>query len=235
MNFKYQLQLKYRLKLLFLIFNLQSVSLISQNVNSLPNRISNQIKNENAISKNISPLTIHLFDSSNRNNDKYIELSWKKLTSNENLGLLIYKGLKNRSIGLWKNFNQELQPSHTFLDKSISANQIHAYLFSDVHLHDIQTKHKKVKIDIDYEKKLTVHPNSILPEIQIVLNLDSGGLIKIDSYDVTGDYISSITKDNLQPGDYLLKWNGSNALSGFYMVTLYCNNDVTANHEVIIL
>jgi len=235
MTLQYQPKFKHRLKILLIICYYHCVSLVSQSIDPQVNTILNNRIQNNIISKEPSPLTINVFDWSEHANDDYIELSWRKMTSKENLGLLIYKGLKNKSLKFWKDYRRKSKPYYTILERAISSNQIYAYLLSDVRIHDIRTDNNMIKVDLDYSKRFTMNPNPIVPEIQIVLNLDSNALVQIDSYNSMGDHIDSIIQNNLQEGEYVLKWDASTVLSGFYMVTVHYDNALTPNHEVTIL
>ncbi len=60
------------------------------------------------------------------------------------------------------------------------------------------------------------YPNPFNPSTTIKFDVQKKSDIKLLIYDVTGRNIQTETKDNLNPGSYEYKWDGSNYASGIY-------------------
>ncbi len=66
------------------------------------------------------------------------------------------------------------------------------------------------------------YPNPFNPATNIVFRIKEFGLVTLKIYDVLGNEISTLVNENKEPGEYNIKFDGSNLSSGIYYYKLTC-------------
>ncbi|HCA43041.1 MAG TPA: hypothetical protein DEP28_07290 [Bacteroidetes bacterium] len=81
---------------------------------------------------------------------------------------------------------------------------------------------------------LNVYPNPFNPETTIEFNLNTAQRIKIEVFDVTGRVVEVIRNEDLQRGNYKVKWNAINKNSGVYFLKI-TGNEINTTRKLLLI
>ena len=87
--------------------------------------------------------------------------------------------------------------------------------------------------------KLSNFPNPFNPSTMIAFNLGVESDVKLDIYNVRGEYVKTIVNDKLAAGNHQFEWNGTNSkgrqvTSGTYLVHMQHDSGGTT-HKIVLL
>ncbi|MDP8267868.1 MAG: FlgD immunoglobulin-like domain containing protein [Candidatus Tenebribacter davisii] len=91
---------------------------------------------------------------------------------------------------------------------------------------------------VDYQ--LYNYPNPFNPETNIVFNLPEEGRVQLDIYNIRGQKIRSLLKDQITSGQHSIVWNGKDdsgkkVSSGVYLYRLIVNSRIEAVKKCLLL
>ena len=109
---------------------------------------------------------------------------------------------------------------------------------------------KRPKLDITYNGDVSIEPvtsgipadyklsqnfpNPFNPSTTIKFDIPESSHATLKIFDEMGKEISSLVNDNLNPGSYEVKWDGSNFSSGAYFVRFESGNNVITKRIMLI-
>ncbi|HCN36552.1 MAG TPA: hypothetical protein DIS94_02415, partial [Bacteroidetes bacterium] len=76
--------------------------------------------------------------------------------------------------------------------------------------------------------------NPFNPETTIEFNLNTAQRIKIEVFDVTGRVVEVIRNEDLQRGNYKVKWNAINKNSGVYFLKI-TGNEINTTRKLLLI
>ncbi len=129
--------------------------------------------------------------------------------------------------------NESFRPSwvNSYLaDKEGNMKPVGAMLFTEV-----KDKYGEKKRINDFHIIAQNYPNPFNAETIINFTIPAGleaSFVEINIYNIQGEFINKIFSGNIQPGNYLTKWNGKNSAlqnvsSGIYFYEIKCGNHKT--------
>ncbi|MBL8007212.1 MAG: T9SS type A sorting domain-containing protein, partial [Ignavibacteria bacterium] len=68
------------------------------------------------------------------------------------------------------------------------------------------------------------YPNPFNPITNVEFGISKSGFVSLKVYDMLGKEVAILVNENLSPGKYTVKFNGSNLASGAYFYTIKINN-----------
>ena len=92
----------------------------------------------------------------------------------------------------------------------------------------------KNKFNIPANFSLTNYPNPFNPSTKIEINISKRSDVSIIIYDLLGNEITTIVKNNLSPGTHTFSWNAENLTSGIYFCVL-SNNEKSIIRKIALL
>lgn len=78
------------------------------------------------------------------------------------------------------------------------------------------------------------YPNPFNPETLIKFNIKKSGFVKLSVYDTNGKLIEDLVQENLNSGEYSVKWKALNFSSGIYYYKLNVNDFEAVNKMILI-
>ncbi len=78
------------------------------------------------------------------------------------------------------------------------------------------------------------YPNPFNPETLIKFNIKKPGFVKLSVYNTNGKLIENLVQENLNSGEYSVKWEASNRSSGIYIYKLNVNDFEAVNKMILI-
>jgi hypothetical protein len=85
---------------------------------------------------------------------------------------------------------------------------------------------------------LKLHPNPFEEKITITINIGTRSLSTLSIYDINGHQIKRLLENNLNPGNYLILWDGkddwnNDCLPGIYFICLNINGRMGPSQKII--
>ncbi len=180
-------------------------------------------------SGNPLPVEIITFQA-NYHNGK-VNLDWKTATEVDNYGFEIERAssLQNlnlnvyEKIGFVKGFGNSNSPKdYSFIDKNIKYGMV-KYRLKQINQDGNFSYSNEVAIDIKLPDKFVLfqnYPNPFNPITTINYQLPKKSFISVKIYDVIGRVVETIVNEEQTAGNYEIKFDGSNLVSGIYFYKL---------------
>ena len=80
----------------------------------------------------------------------------------------------------------------------------------------------------------TLYPNPFNPVITLDIDIHQSGLLRIEVYDVSGNFIEEINKGHFNTGNQSLQWSGNNNPSGMYFFKITDGDAVQIRKAVLL-
>ncbi len=174
--------------------------------------------------ENMLPVELHSFGAI-RNNDKVI-LNWQTDTEINNLGFEIQKqnGDTWEKVGFVNgkgNSNVKNEYSFTDINKSIEKTAYRLkQIDTDGHFSFSEIVYSEgFLINLDY-KLYQNYPNPFNPSTTIKYQIPNDGLVTIKLYDILGNEIKTLVKEQKTKGQYTYKFESTNLAAGVYIYSL---------------
>jgi len=174
--------------------------------------------------ENMLPVELHSFGAI-RNNDKVI-LNWQTDTEINNLGFEIQKqnGDTWEKVGFVNgkgNSNVKNEYSFTDINKSIEKTAYRLkQIDTDGHFSFSEIVYSEgFLINLDY-KLYQNYPNPFNPSTTIKYQILNDGLVTIKLYDILGNEIKTLVKEQKTKGQYTYKFESTNLAAGVYIYSL---------------
>ncbi len=176
-----------------------------------------------------TPVELFSFDA-NYTNNKVI-LNWRTATETNNRGFEIERQDVSRqlSVGNWKKIGYvqgkgtTTEPqSYSFNDKDIT-NRKYKYRLKQIDFNGTYKYSKEIAINISIPLKFSLsqnYPNPFNPSTNIGFTIPDFGFVTLKIYDVLGREVKTLVNEVKKPGEYKIKFNGSNLPSGVYFYSL---------------
>ena len=80
----------------------------------------------------------------------------------------------------------------------------------------------------------TLYPNPFNPVITLDIDIHQSGVLWIEVYDVSGNFIEEINKGHVNTGNQSLQWSGNNNPSGMYFFKI-TDGDIVQIRKAVLL
>jgi hypothetical protein len=80
----------------------------------------------------------------------------------------------------------------------------------------------------------TLYPNPFNPVITLDIDIHQSGVLWIEVYDVSGNFIEEINKGHVNTGNQSLQWSGNNNPSGMYFFKITDGDAVQIRKAVLL-
>lgn len=171
---------------------------------------------------------------------------------NINLGNLQFRGLVYKTTNGGINWRYQIPDTNIIIGSyermdfinqktgwcydDFSGNGIHTLTGGDTSSYPVtDIKHISTEIPEDYELKQN-YPNPFNPLTTIGFSVKKQkSYISIKVYNIKGQEITSLVNNSLNPGEYVINFDGNNLSSGIYFYTLYADNIPVQTRKMILL
>jgi hypothetical protein len=179
-------------------------------------------------------------------NDSAINFEWS------NINQSCYEGILNYNIQIFDSNNQIIVSQSTqennipisYSNLNINEGEINLYswniLIDDIILSDVfsfsidATMMNIIDNKIDNFKIYQNYPNPFNPITYIEFDNLNYSLLKINIYDINGNFVEELVNSFYSPGKYQVYWDGSNFSSGIYLYEFKVANQTIRKKMVLI-
>jgi hypothetical protein len=77
---------------------------------------------------------------------------------------------------------------------------------------------------LKYMDQLSVYPNPFNPETTLDYDLEEGGYVRIDIYNIRGQKVANLLNETQEAGIYHINWDASGLNSGIYLIRMNCGS-----------
>jgi len=95
-----------------------------------------------------------------------------------------------------------------------------------------------IKISNEVPHDFILHPNYPNPfnsSTLIKFSLSKKGLIELLIFDLKGELIDKLIREELNPGEYKVNWNANNNASGVYFLTMNFQSNIIKTHKMLLI
>lgn len=189
----------------------------------------------------LMPVELSSFTSTVYEND--VKLNWTTESENNNKGFDLERKFKTEEATDWiligsiqGNGNSNVQNNYNFTDMNLNSGTYqyrlkqtdfngsseYFYLNNDVH----------IGVPVKYSLQQN-YPNPFNPVTNVEFGIPEPGFVSLKVYDIYGKEIATLVNENLPPGNYTVKFNGSNLSSGVYFCAMKVKDFVTTVRMVL--
>lgn len=195
-------------------------STFSLSLNSLPQHNYNQVKvqvcNDAACQEVVWGVTPVLLKSFVANVSPFegVLLEWETAMQVNSLGFNVLRSQSEK--GEFVAVNQSLIPSqsggkYTYRDQTVKSGQKYYYQLEEISTSGYKSQQGLVAAEIPIPKTYELaqnYPNPFNPSTTIHYQLPQVTRVRLEVYNITGQYVRTLVNDEIEPGYYSVLWDG---------------------------
>jgi hypothetical protein len=89
--------------------------------------------------------------------------------------------------------------------------------------------------EITITPSLQTYPNPFNPQVNLAFNVDSGGKVVIDIYNIRGQFIQTLVSDVFEPGRYFVTWYAPKSPSGVYIAQYKLADKLISRNKITLI
>lgn len=173
-------------------------------------------------------------------NKNAVELNWNTATEVNNYGFEIERSSLNNNfvkIGFVQGHGNSNSPKeYSFVDKNLQVGKLQ-YRLKQIDFDGAFEYSEVVEVNFNAPLNFVLnqnYPNPFNPSTYIEYSVPSFGTVILKTYDSLGREILVLVNEEKQPGNYQVKFDGSNLSSGVYYYKLQFSNSVIHKKMLLI-
>ncbi|MFA7418067.1 MAG: ice-binding family protein [Melioribacteraceae bacterium] len=187
-----------------------------------------------------SVLPVELISFSAESNQHNVELYWSTATEVNNYGFNVEVRIGNgewNKIGFVQGHGNSNSPKeYSFVDKNLQVGKLQ-YRLKQIDFDGAFEYSEVVEVNFNAPLNFVLnqnYPNPFNPSTYIEYSVPSFGTVILKTYDSLGREILVLVNEEKQPGNYQVKFDGSNLSSGVYYYKLQFSNSVIHKKMLLI-
>ncbi|MDZ7797015.1 MAG: ice-binding family protein [Candidatus Marinimicrobia bacterium] len=187
----------------------------------------------NAINDSDVPLPITLASFSGKVTKAGVLLEWQTATETDNARFVIYRD--GEAIGSVDGAGTTSEPhNYSFVDKSVVPGVTYTYVLADIDYANEETRYNNDAVtvtvandlvDVDFVVR-AAYPNPFNPSTVVPVELKRDAMVKASLYDLNGRVVKALVNATFTAGTHELRIDGSNLITGLYLVQVVVDNVV---------
>ncbi len=162
---------------------------------------------------------------------KNVHLSWQTATETNNKEFEIERQVHNprSSLGKWEkisfvpgNGTSTQTHSYSFIDENVNPGK-YSYRLKQIDFDDTSEYSREVEVSVNAPATFVLrqnYPNPFNPSTNIEYQISDREDVTLKVYDVLGNEVATLVKEEKPSGNYTVKFNGSRLSSGVYLYRL---------------
>ncbi|MBL8008798.1 MAG: T9SS type A sorting domain-containing protein [Ignavibacteria bacterium] len=187
------------------------------------------------------PVELASFTSVVHAND--VTLNWTTATENNNAGFDIERKMKSDETSGWVvsgrvqgKRNSNVQNSYTFMDLNLNSGTYQYRLKQSDFNGSYEYFYLNNNVYIRVPEKFNLqqnYPNPFNPVTNVEFGISKSGVVSLKVHDMSGKEVATLVNENLPPGYYTVKFNGSNLSSGVYFCIMKVNGIIITSKMIL--
>jgi hypothetical protein len=191
---------------------------------------------------NVIPVELTSFTASVLQNEKEVQLNWTTATETNNSGYEVLRSVQNddgwNKIGFVPGYGTTTEPKlYSFTDEDVTTG-IYKYCLKQIDFNGTFTYSNEIKVEVDFSPKEFVlyqnYPNPFNPSTTIKYQIPELSLVTLKIFDVVGNEITTLVKEEKPIGSYKVEFDASSLPSGVYFYKLQAGSFIETKKMIII-